>query len=117
MSRRFQQVLINAQTAANTVGLVGGNTASAISGAAQCTEYGIYVEFDGTSAAGTVLIETASSPTYSGTWAVLATVNWGAANKSHYVALTNSLLAVRARISSAITSGTVTVTAVGNTAS
>lgn len=122
MSRLYTQTLISAQTALNTVGYFGGpsagsagNVGAGIYQASQCTEYGIYVEFDGTAAAGTVLVETASDVTYAGTWAVLATVNWAAASKSHYVALTNAVRALRVRISSAVTSGTVTVTAVANT--
>lgn len=79
-----------------------------------CVEFGIYIEFDHTSAAGTVLVETASDPAYAGTWAVLATVAWAAIDKSHFVALTNALAALRVRVSGTITSGTATVTIVGN---
>jgi hypothetical protein len=108
MSRRLDKVLIDAETAINTAGAIG------VSDIAQIVEMGIYVEFSSPAAAGTVLIETASSESYAGTWAVLATVNWAAGDKCHFVALTGCYRVIRARISSAITSGTVTVRAVGN---
>ena len=120
MSRLYTQVLINALTAQNAAGYFGtltGDKSSAIYQPSQCTEYGIYVEFDHTSAAGVVVIETASDPSYAGTWAILATVTWSAIDKCHYVALTNAVRTLRARISTAVTSGTVTVTAVANTQS
>ena len=113
MARVYTQVLIDALTAQNAAGVMGG-TGGAINVSSQATEYGFYVEFDHTSAAGQVVIETASSPTYAGTWAILATVNWSAIDKCHYVALTNALRCVRARISTAVTSGTVTVTGTAN---
>lgn len=81
---------------------------------AQLTEIAFYTEFDHTSAAGVVLIETASSDTYAGTWAVLATITWAAIDKCHYTAITGAFRSVRARISSAVTSGTVSVRMVGN---
>lgn len=108
MSRKFNQTLIDGETAANTAGYI--NPVSA----AHSTEFGFYIEFDHTSAAGQVLIETADSDDYAGTWAILATVNWSAIDKCHYVALTNAVRSIRARISTAVTSGTVTVKAVGN---
>ncbi len=68
-----------------------------------------YVNFDHTSAAGVVVIETAHDPSYAGTWANLATVTWSAIDKCHYVALTGVFAALRARISTTVTSGTVDV--------
>lgn len=114
MARVRTEVLINAASASGTTGYLGVNTAGAVNAASQATEYGVYVEFAGGSSAGTVLIETASTPTYSGTWAVLATVNWAADNKCTYVALTNAIRTFRARISSTVTGGNVTVTAIAN---
>ena len=78
------------------------------------TEIGVYVEFDHTSAAGTILVETASVDDYTGTWATLATISWAAIDKAHYAALTNALRALRVRVSSTVTSGTAKVTVVGN---
>lgn len=121
MSRHYDQLVLDAKSAADSTGIgyftgVPGTTNAndCISASAQVTEYGIYVEFSAGSGAGTVLIETASDPSYSGTWAVLATVNWAAASKSHYTALTNSVRVLRARISSAVTSGTVSVRIIAN---
>lgn len=108
MARRISTTLIDAKTALNEVGTVG------VSDSAQLAECAFHVEFDGTSAAGVVLIETASSPTYGGTWATLATITWAAASRSHYAAITGVFMCIRARISSAVTSGTVTVKFVGN---
>ncbi len=108
MSRRLDTILIDAKTAANAKGTIG------LADIANIDEIGIYTEFDHTSEAGTVVIETASAPDYAGTWAVLATINWAAIDKSHYTAITGVYRALQARISSAITSGTVTVRLVGN---
>lgn len=108
MSRRVDVLLISAKTAVNELGYVN------VSDCAQLTESAFYVEFSVGSAAGVVLIETASQEDYAGTWAILATVTWSAASKSHYVALTGALRSVRARISSAVTTGTVNVRMVGN---
>lgn len=108
MSRRICQTLIDGLTLLNAAGYI--NQADA----ANVSEFGFHVEFDHTSAAGVVLIECASDEAYAGTWAVLATVTWSAIDKSHYVAVTGVFRALRARISSAVTSGTVTVKAVGN---
>jgi hypothetical protein len=73
-------------------------------------ELSAYVEFSAGAAAGTVLIEGASSNAYAGTWAVLGTVAWAAASKAHIVQITGCHLALRARISGAVTGGTVDVT-------
>lgn len=72
-----------------------------------------YVVFDSTAAAGVVVIETADDRDYQGTWANIGTVTFAAASKQHYVSVTGVFGAVRARISSAITSGTVTVKCLG----
>lgn len=108
MSRRVGKTLISAKTSQNEAGYLD------VSEMAQITELGFHVEFSSGSAAGQVLIETASSVDYAGTWAILATVNWAAASKSHYVAITGAARVLRARISTAITTGTVDVFMVGN---
>jgi hypothetical protein len=108
MARRIDQILIAAQTNINSQGVLD------ISEAAQLHEVAFYVDFDHTSSAGTVLIETAADASYTGTWGVLATVNWAAIDKSHYVAITGVFRVIRARISVAITNGTVTVRMIGN---
>jgi hypothetical protein len=77
----------------------------------QALEYTFYVQFDHTSAAGTVVIESAYDNSWASgnTWANQATVNWAAIDRAHTVQLTGCFGALRARISSAITSGTVDV--------
>lgn len=100
-------VLINGKTAADTTGI--GVMPESICG--KFVEATFYVDFDATAAAGTVLIESAPSRNYTGTWVVEGTVNWSAASKAHRVSITALTGAMRARISSAVTSGTVTVTA------
>ena len=108
MARRIDAVLIDDLTSANAAGYAN------VADIAHCTEFAFYVAFNHTSAAGTVLIETARSDDYAGVWAVLATVNWSAIDKTHYVAITGVVKSLRARISSAITSGKVTVEMVAN---
>jgi hypothetical protein len=80
------------------------------------TEWALYVEFNHTAAAGTILLETASVSSYAGTWATLATVTFSAIDKCHYVSVTGVNRAIRARVSSAVTSGSALVTIIGNMA-
>ena len=100
-------VLINGGSAADATGI--GVLPESICG--KFVETSFYVCFDHTSAAGTVLIESAPSRNYAGTWVIENTVNWSAIDKAHRVSCTLLAGAMRARISSAVTSGTVTVTA------
>lgn len=72
----------------------------------QYLEFTLYVTFDHTSAAGVITLETAPSADYAGTWASIGTVTWAAIDKAHYVSVTGTFKSVRARISSAVTSGT-----------
>lgn len=74
----------------------------------------IYIVFAAGSAAGTVLVEAAHDGTYTGTWSVLSTVNWAAASRVHHVAITGCHLAVRVRVSSDITGGSVTIFGAAN---
>src|SRR5690242_1927521 len=103
MSQRLHNLtLLDGQTSANDAGYIQpAECANAI-------EFGFHIEFDHTSTAGQVVIETASDPNYAGTWAILATVNWAAIDKSHYVGITGAYHCMRARIASAVTSGKVT---------
>lgn len=100
-------VLIDAKTAADTTGI--GVLPAAVCGLPIETSW--YISFDATSAAGTVLIESAPTRDYAGVWVIEGTVNWSAVSKAHRVSLTLLTGAQRARISSAVTSGTVTVRA------
>jgi len=100
-------VLINGGSAADTTGI--GVMPESICG--RYVEATFYVDFDHTSAAGTVLIESAPYREYSGTWVTEATVTWSAIDKAHRVSINALTGAMRARISSAVTSGTCTVRA------
>ena len=70
-------------------------------------EWTFYIEFSAGSAAGVVQVETASNRDYTGTWASEATVTWSAASKAHVVHITALMQAVRLRISTTVTGGTV----------
>ncbi len=101
-------VLIDGGSATNNAKTIG---VMPVSICGKYVESTFYVYFDHTSAAGTVLIESAPYREYAGTWVVEGTVNWSAIDKAHRVSLTMLTGAMRARISSAVTSGTVTVRA------
>lgn len=100
-------VLINAKTLADAAG-VGPLPVSVCGKSVEST---FYVAFDADATAGQVVIESAPFRNYSGTWVVEGTVDFALAGKAHRVSLTLLSGALRARISSAITDGTVTVTA------
>ena len=101
------RTIIDAKTAQNEVGyypdLYNG----------KYIESTLYVVFDSSAAAGAVVIETAHSRDYAGTWANIGTVTFASASKEHYVSVTGVFAAVRVRISSAITSGTISAYAIG----
>jgi hypothetical protein len=95
-------LLINAKTAADTTGI--GVVPEEYCG--RYVECSFYVDFSHASAAGTVLIESAPYRDYQGTWVLEATVTWSAIDKAHRASLNLLTGAMRARISSAVTSGT-----------
>jgi hypothetical protein len=68
-----------------------------------------YVVWNHTSGAGSVVVETAHSPSYTGTWANLATANWSAIDKITSISISGVYAAVRVRIATAVTSGAVDV--------
>lgn len=108
MSRKIDRFLIDALTLINTTGVV--NDADI----ANSNTMGFHVEFNHTSSAGVVVIETASNASYAGVWAILQTVTWSAIDKSHYTSVTTPIRALRARISTAVADGAVSVWLVGN---
>lgn len=67
------------------------------------------VEWSAGAAAGTVVIESAYTQSYAGTWNPMMTFNWSAASSVSFDTADVAGLFVRARITSAITSGTVDV--------
>jgi hypothetical protein len=72
----------------------------------QYLEFTVYVDFDHSSAAGVVTVETAARADYAGTWASIGTITWSAIDKAHYMSVAGTFKAVRARISTTVTSGT-----------
>lgn len=108
MSRKIDRLLIDALTLVNVTGVV--NDADI----ANSNTMGFHVEFNHTSSAGVIVIETASNATYAGTWFVLQTVTWSAIDKSHYTSVVTPVRAIRARISTAVADGAVSVWLVGN---
>lgn len=100
-------VILDAATAADATGI--GVLPESICG--RHVELSIYVYFNATAAAGTVLVESAPYRNYADTWVTEGTVTFSAASKAHRVSLNLLAGAIRVRISSAVTSGTVTARA------
>ncbi len=98
-------LLLDAKTAADTTGI--GTVPEDWCG--RYVEATFYVYFDHTSAAGTVLVESAPYRNYDGVWVTEGTVTWSAIDKAHRVSVNLLSGAMRVRISSAVTSGTVSV--------
>ena len=74
----------------------------------QCRETAVYVQWSAGTSAGVVTVESADQAGYSGTWAPLATVTWSAESSESLVQITGVMGAIRTRISTTITGGTVT---------
>lgn len=68
----------------------------------------VYVTTSAGVSAGVVSIEEAPSTDYTGTWSVVGTVTTSTASSTSAVHLTGTYKALRTRISTAITGGTVT---------
>lgn len=102
------QALQTAVTALNAAATIGpGNMG-------RCRETAIYIEWSGGATAGAVVVESAFNEAYAGTWANLATVNWVSATRVDIVQITGVHGALRTRVSSAITGGTVNTWVVCN---
>ena len=77
-------------------------------------EYTVYITFDSNAAAGTVVLETAppadstdQGGPFTGTWSNIATFTFATNNTTKHTSVTGVFKHLRVRISSAITSGTV----------
>ena len=101
-STRVMMQLHNGTSAITTTGTTVGSPF-----VSQCRESAIYVEWGVGTTAGVVTIESASSAAYTGTWAPLGTVTWSAASKADIIQITGVHLALRARISTGVTGGTI----------
>jgi len=95
--------VLTAQSALDTVGYLDRTSGNKAEGTL------IVVTFGPGTSAGAVVIEGAVNDSFTGTWAVLATVNWAAANRAHETFVAGAYLARRVRISTAIVGGTVDV--------
>ena len=74
----------------------------------------IVVEWSSGTTAGVITIEEAAETSYAGTWSSLATVTWSAESSTEMVHLGGAAYgAIRARISTTVDNGTVTVLARG----
>jgi len=100
----FDRVLQQAQAS-------GNGLAAELNGVRQITAY---VTGNGAVSAGAVQLETAPNATFTGTWAALGTAVTVVANATVVATTIGSFKAIRARISTPITGGTVTVQVVGN---
>lgn len=108
MLTKLHRTLLDRVSALNSEGLLRAGELS------QVTELAFYVLFGVGATAGQVVIETAHDPAFTGTWATPQTVDWVAANRVHHVAMTAEHLTLRARISTAIAGGVVTVIVIGS---
>lgn len=95
MSRRLDATLLNNQTAVSTVG--------AVTPLANAEQHAFTIDWGLGTSAGAVTIEAAPHKDYAGTWAVLMTVSWPAANQCDLARFTGAFKALRARISTGIT--------------
>jgi len=95
-----------------TATAAGNGTPVDVGGAGR--EHAFYLEGIGAVSAGGVTIETARSVDYTGTWQALAPEIAIAASTVQVVSYSGALLAVRARVSTAVVGGTVTVEYVAN---
>lgn len=93
-----QALLVNATTGSAVVGR---------SASQQCRAGVVYVVWGAGTGAGVVTIESAYTSTYAGTWAPLTTVTWSAASKTDLFAITGVHGALRTRVSTTVTGGTV----------
>jgi hypothetical protein len=99
---RVSQALFTDQSALNASGVLGQPYA------AECREFAVYIIWGAGTSAGGVTIESATTSTYTGTWAPVTTaVAWSAASKQDLVSITGAHMNLRARISTLVTGGTV----------
>lgn len=95
--------LLTAQSALDTAALLDRTSGNKAEGTL------IVVTFGPGTTGGVVVIEGAATDNFTGTWAVLATITWAAANRAHETFISGAFLSRRVRISSAILTGTVDV--------
>lgn len=92
----------------------GSSTALGTGTMPNCRETAVYVVWGAGTNAGVVTIESSYDSAYTGTWASLATSTWASASKQDIVQITGIHGALRARVSTTVTGGTVSVFAICN---
>lgn len=113
-ARATENAAIGTPVQLMTAAATGTGTAIGPGTMTQCRETAFYVVWSSGTGAGVVVIETAHTSTFAGTWAPLATVSWSTANKQDVVQITGAHAAIRPRISTTVTGGTVDVYAICN---
>lgn len=93
-----QVLLVNATTGTATVTQLAPRL---------CRNAVVYAVWGAGTNAGVITVESAHTTTYAGTWASLGTITWMAATKADLLALTGVHGAIRTRISTTVTGGTV----------
>lgn len=109
MQLKFYEKIMTAQSALDAKGPVLG-----VDHLPNVQQVAVYIKFGAGTASGSVVVEGAHDPAYTGTWSNIATVAWAAADRVHMVAITGLHRALRVRISVVIGGGTVDAWAMGN---
>ena len=78
---------------------------------------GVYVLWSSGTSAGQVVLEESFSPTYTGAWSTIGTINWSAASSTDVFHQTGAFRSLRVRVNTAIAGGTITVYGIGRPAS
>lgn len=89
-----------------------GSGTAVMCGAAQ--HLAVFAVWSSGGSGGVLSIEEAATDDYAGTWSVITTVTQAGASQADVVHLTGSFRAIRARLSTGVTGGTVTVTIKGS---
>lgn len=90
----------------------GAGVSETVGFAGEPDNVGVYIVWTGAPTAGSVVIETAHSADYTGTWAQLATATFKT-NAVDYFSFEQSLSVVRVRIATAVTGGSVSAYVIG----
>lgn len=106
----YSAVIMNAQATDETISdIIGPGIAS------RCHHHTFYIAWGDSVSAGVVEIEAAPDADYGGTWVSVGTATYASGSPMCQVIHANDAhLALRARISTAVSGGTVSVTYVGN---
>jgi len=106
---RYHARIMDAQSVDETLSTVLGPSILS-----QVQEGVFYTIFGPNTTAGVVTIEGAHATDYTGTWSNIATITWATTDTVHRTNYTGAHLAIRARISTVISGGTVSVEFLGN---